>query len=568
MKRYSKPLLSLLLISALSLQADWTESLGELQKSDSVKKSYLVGMLTQQSYGIYKVDKINSKNDILELYEKNGNRLYWFDESKILSSDISNMIEAIKQAGTEGLDPERYSLQEIEFLYKKMSNGVLFDDRDYNLAATKLDILLSDAFLTLTKDLTQSQIDVKKFANILYQKSEEEGINYRWENRVPNYNFLALLEEAKSNGNFSETIYALAPNNTIYNNLKDVYQRYKTIQNQGGFVKIPKSRTLKLGMVSNIVPKLRSRLMQSEDLEYSDGGKKFDKALQNALKRFQKRVGLWASGVLNSTTRTALNVSVEKRLSKIKLNLERARLEKDDLSGRYIIANIPEFMMRFLDGSQELLKIRIVVGKPKNPTPIFQAKMSYVVLNPRWSVPNSIVAKEMLTKIQENPYYLEERNYKMYDSWKKDRKAVDSFDVDWFQYDEESKIPFNIVQEPGGGNPLGNVKFMFPNNHAVYMHDTTQKKLFKKSVRAFSHGCIRLQEPQKLLEFISSDYLGDSYESIKEKLKTGENQSLSLNDKIPVYIRYYTAFVDEFGSVHFGKDIYGYDKIAQKLLGK
>jgi murein L,D-transpeptidase YcbB/YkuD len=568
MKRYSKPLLSLLLISALSLQADWTESLGELQKSDSVKKSYLVGMLTQQSYGIYKVDKINSKNDILELYEKNGNRLYWFDESKILSIDISNMIEAIKQAGTEGLDPERYSLQEIEFLYKKMSNGVLFDDRDYNLAATKLDILLSDAFLTLTKDLTQSQIDVKKFANILYQKSEEEGINYRWENRVPNYNFLALLEEAKSNGNFSETIYALAPNNTIYNNLKDVYQRYKTIQNQGGFVKIPKSRTLKLGMVSNIVPKLRSRLMQSEDLEYSDGGKKFDKALQNALKRFQKRVGLWASGVLNSTTRTALNVSVEKRLSKIKLNLERARLEKDDLSGRYIIANIPEFMMRFLDGSQELLKIRIVVGKPKNPTPIFQAKMSYVVLNPRWSVPNSIVAKEMLTKIQENPYYLEERNYKMYDSWKKDRKAVDSFDVDWFQYDEESKIPFNIVQEPGGGNPLGNVKFMFPNNHAVYMHDTTQKKLFKKSVRAFSHGCIRLQEPQKLLEFISSDYLGDSYESIKEKLKTGENQSLSLNDKIPVYIRYYTAFVDEFGSVHFGKDIYGYDKIAQKLLGK
>jgi murein L,D-transpeptidase YcbB/YkuD len=174
----------------------------------------------------------------------------------------------------------------------------------------------------------------------------------------------------------------------------------------------------------------------------------------------------------------------------------------------------------------------------------------------------------MLGKIQENPYYLEERNYKMYDSWKKDRKAVDSFDVDWFQYDEESKIPFNIVQEPGGGNPLGNVKFMFPNNHAVYMHDTTQKKLFKKSVRAFSHGCIRLQEPQKLLEFVSSDYLGDSYESIKSKLKTGENQSLSLNDKIPVYIRYYTAFVDEFGSVHFGKDIYGYDKIAQKLLGK
>jgi len=194
--------------------------------------------------------------------------------------------------------------------------------------------------------------------------------------------------------------------------------------------------------------------------------------------------------------------------------------------------------------------------------------MSYIVLNPRWSVPNSIVAKEMLEKIQEDPYYLEDRNYKTYDSWKKDRKALDTFDVDWFQYDEDSKIPFNIVQDPGARNPLGNVKFMFPNNHAVYMHDTNQKKLFKKSIRAFSHGCIRLHEPQKLLQFVSDDYLENSYEIVKSKLNTGENQSLNLNEKIPVYVRYYTAFVDDEGGVHFGTDVYGYDRIQQKLLNK
>jgi murein L,D-transpeptidase YcbB/YkuD len=450
-----------------------------------------------------------------------------------------------------------------------MSNGVLFDDRDYNLAATKLDILLTDAFLSIARDITRSEIDYTKFQDILFQKSEENQINYRWENKVAKYDYIDLLQQSKNNGNFSEALYSLASTNTIYNNLKDAYMRYKLIADQGGFKKISKSKNLKLGMVSKIVTQLRTRLGQSGDLDYTDdSNKKFDKPLKNALKRFQKRVGLWPSGILNSTTRKELNIPIKKRLEKIKLNLERSRWEKDSFDDRYIFVNIPEFMMRFMDSNQELLKMRVVVGRSKNPTPIFQSKMSYIVLNPRWSVPNSIVAKEMLEKIQEDPYYLEDRNYKTYDSWKKDRKALDTFDVDWFQYDEDSKIPFNIVQDPGARNPLGNVKFMFPNNHAVYMHDTNQKKLFKKSIRAFSHGCIRLHEPQKLLQFVSDDYLENSYEIVKSKLNTGENQSLNLNEKIPVYVRYYTAFVDDEGGVHFGTDVYGYDRIQQKLLNK
>jgi len=559
----------ILLMFQSPLFADWTKSLGELQNSESVKKSYLTGLLTGQSYGIYKIDGLRSKRNIQSLYEKNGYRLYWFDDTTILDDDIQEMIDAIKKSENEGLNPARYHLNDIEFLYKKISGGLLFDSRDYNLATIKLDILLSDAFFTLTKDFTHGLIDYEKFKNILLKKSEEKEIDYRWDMELAEIDYLDFLDQAKSSGNIKEALTALIPTNTIYISLKDAYNRYKTIEYQGGFVKIKPGKNLKLGSVSDRVVDLRIRLKQSWDLDFADEeNKKFDQELKDALKRFQKRVGLWPSGVLNSTTRKALNVPLKKRLEVIKLNLERSRWERDSFDYRYIIVNIPEFLMRFMDNDQELLRSRVIVGKTKNPTPIFQSQMSYVVLNPRWNVPNSIVTKELLEKIQEDPYYLEERNYKMYNGWSKKRQEIDPFDVDWFQYDEDSKIPFNIVKESGERNPLGNVKFMFPNNYAVYMHDTPTKNLFNKTIRAYSHGCIRLHKPQKLLEFVSDTYLDAPYRVIKSKLDTGENQSLTLKEKIPVYIRYYTAFVDKNGGVNFGRDIYGYDKIQKKLLEK
>ncbi len=561
--------LYLLLALQITLHADWTKSLGELQDNQSLKISYLNGLLTKRTYGIYKIDKLKSRDDVMALYAKTDNILYWFGEGGELNYNIFNMIEAIKFSENEGLDPNRYHLSEIEFLYKKMTNGMLFEEKDHNLGVTKLDILLSDAFFTLISDLTNSQIDYNEAQKILYTNSEKNDVNYRWEADVLDFDKIQMLEGLKITGDFVDGIYSLVPDNVIYKDLKNAYLKYKDILEQGGFVKVKSGKNLKVGSISNRVVQLAHRLNQSGDLDSFDKeSKKFDKKLKNALKRFQKRMGIWPSGILNATTIKALNVPIQKRLSKIKLNLNRARWERDSFNFRYILVNIPEFMMRFKDGDNLQLESKVIVGKKQNPTPIFQAKMSYVVLNPKWSVPNSIVAKEFLERIQEDPYYFEDRGFKIYDGWRKNRKEVDSFDVDWFEYDDESKIPFNIVKEPGVKNPLGNVKFMFPNSHAVYMHDTPSKNLFKKPVRAFSHGCIRLYKPQKLLEFISSDYLGNAYEAVKTKLETGENISISLSKKIPIYIRYYTSYVDNNVGVIFSQDVYGYDKIHQKLLEK
>ena len=354
--------------------------------------------------------------------------------------------------------------------------------------------------------------------------------------------------------------------NPLYHNLLDAYNRYKIIVADGGFVQIPRV-TLKLGSRGQAVKLLAKRLFQSSDLEYYDEKYTvFDKQLQDALKRFQRRMGLWASGMLDRRTRNVLNVPAHKRLKTIKLNLERARWEKDPMNCSCIFVNIPAFMMYFLENGEIALKMRVVVGKKTNPTPIFKAYMSYVVLNPTWSVPQSIVKKEMLKHLQEDPDYLYSRNFKAYDGWSKNRKEIDPFEIDWYQYDENSDLPFSFVKQPGAGNPLGKVKFMFPNRYAVYMHDTNEKKLFKRSVRAFSHGCIRLQNPQKMLEFVADNFMDQPYDSLRQLMqKKKDPTSVNLTEKIPVYIRYYTSWVNEEG-VNFRGDIYGYDKIIFSLI--
>ena len=439
------------------------------------------------------------------------------------------------------------------------------NDKERNLAVITLDILLSDAFFSLATDLYEGLIDYKKFKQKLKTLAEKREIKYSWDMNFSSIDPESLLKKAARSMQIEKTLYDLVTRNYIYENLLEAYHRYKEIVKDGGFVKIP-SISLKEGSRGNAVKLLAKRLFQSDDLDYYDDDYiVFDKQLKEALKRFQKRMGFWPSGTLDRKTRIALNVPASRRAANIKLNLERARWEKDSLDYPYVFVNIPSFMMYFKDGEENIFSMRVVVGSKKNPTPIFKAYMSYVVLNPTWSVPQSIVKKEMLARLQEDPDYLSERKFKAYDGWSKNRKEIDPFDIDWYQFDKDSDLPFNIVKDPGAGNPLGRVKFMFPNKYAVYMHDTNEKKLFKRPIRAYSHGCIRLQQPQKMLEFISENYLPKSYDSIKAELKKGENSSIQMKEKIPVYIRYYTVWSDQNG-LNFRNDIYGYDKAAAESL--
>jgi len=547
---------------------EWVDNLGSLGDKVITKKSFIKGMLNNLQYNGEGARDLKSKSLLKKFYNSRGHSTFWISSDYAINPNIFQMIDAIKKAPNEGLDSQKYHLSEITSTLELIKNSDGLSENERNINISKFDIYLSDAFLTMARDLFEGEVDMKKFKSILRAKKAERDINYSWDLPNKKMDYISLLSSLENSSDLENRLLALSTSNNMLDTLKTAYTRYVDIQMQGGWESIPRGNKIRVGTLDKKrVPLLAKRLAMSgdfDDFEYS--GAKMTKELSEALKHFQRRMGVWDSGKLDERSRKLLNVSVEERLETISLNISRLRNETKDFGNEYILVNIPDFRMNFVRDNQNVLGMRVVVGRRKNPTPVFSSSLSYFELNPYWTVPSSIVKKEMLHRIQEDPDYLASRHFKMYRSWKKGRKSVDAFDVDWWKYDDESDIPFNFVKEPGAGNPLGFVKFMFPNDHAVYMHDTNEKKFFKSPVRAYSHGCIRLQHPQELLEFLTENYTDSSLEKIESMKASKKNQSMRLNASIPVNIRYFTSWVNEDGGVSFRKDIYGYDSIQIDLM--
>ncbi|RUM67173.1 MAG: hypothetical protein DSZ06_01835 [Sulfurospirillum sp.] len=531
-------------------------------------KSILKGMLNGLQYNSEGVENLKSKNSVKNFYNSLGYSTFWISTDYSINPNIFQMIEALKRAPSEGLSPKKYHIDELNSILELLKNSQSLDKNSRNIAIAQMDIYLSDAFLTMAKDLYEGEIDMHRFKEILREKAKESDIHYSWDLPIKSNDYVSLLKSMQNSSNFQEKLFGLSNSNNMLDTLKSAYKRYYDIKLQGAWPSIPRGRTLKVGSVDkNRVPLLARRLYLSGDFYEPDFiGQKMTKELSNALKHFQGRMGKWESGRLDERTRRLLNIPVEDRLRTIALNISRLRADIGDFGKEYIIVNIPDFRMNFVQDNQNVLDMRVVVGRRKNPTPIFSSKMKYFEINPYWTVPDSIVKKEMLHRIQEDPDYLSSRKFKMYKTWKNNAKPVDAFDIDWWQFSDDSDLPFRFVKEPGSGNPLGFVKFMFPNDHAVYMHDTNEKKYFRSPVRAYSHGCIRLQKPQELLEYLTQNYTTQSVDEIEKARESRKNQSFKLDRYIPVHIRYWTAWVNGDGGVSFRNDIYGYDKIQKELM--
>ena len=544
----------------------WTDNLASQESAQQISSSNFQGLINGNSYGQYTIDKLYKKKNVKLFYQNRGNTYFWFKNSFKISSQIKSLISAIEVAPDEALDNlNRYHKSELDDLIDRIDNDS-YESSEKKLLFANLDILLTDAFITLANDLYSGTLDYAKLQAKIATKSENSDIAYKWSMKKSSKNYNSLLLTLHSSDTIKSGLYNLVNYSMIYNRLKDAYLKYKDIVTNGGWGKIPRGKIIRYGSKGKRVDMLARRLSLSGDLtNYVTPYNKFDKTLKNALINYQKRMGLWTSGRLTPKTRKSLNISARAKLRLIQLNLDKSRWESVGMNGKFIFVNIPDFMLRFFDEDSVALASRVIVGKKKNPTPIFSSSMSYVVLNPTWTVPNSIIVNEMLPKLKENPGYLNPEEFDIFDGWGKNRSTLDPNSVDWSQYDKSSKVPYAFVRRSGKTNPLGVVKFMFPNNNSVYIHDTPTKHLFKKRVRAYSHGCIRLHNPKNLLEFLSNTYMSSDYQSIDKQLKKGKLKSLSLNQNIPVYIRYYTVFVTDDGTVKFAYDIYGYDKTLLKL---
>ena len=258
----------------------------------------------------------------------------------------------------------------------------------------------------------------------------------------------------------------------------------------------------------------------------------------------------------------------KKTLRKIRLNLERLKLMKPGLGDNYALVNVPEYTVRVIDTNGTAVAMAVVVGQKHQQTPIFSANLQYVTLNPQWGVPDSIARNEVIPKMLEDPDYLVSHNMVIRKSYDLNTPEIDKDSVDWEAYlieEKDSKdMTYKFIEVPSKKNGLGRVKFIFPNKHSVYMHDTQSKHLFKRKVRTYSHGCVRLEKPMTMLKHISKNYTSNSDEEVKEWYDSLETKHMGLKKKLPVHTAYLTTYVDECGDLLVFNDIYGFDK-SQKL---
>lgn len=390
-----------------------------------------------------------------------------------------------------------------------------------------------------------------------------KGIKADWVTYKPSFSPISLLESAVLSGSLEKMFTKAIPKEYHYEALRKKLLNYLELSKQGGWKHLYFKGALRVGKSYKVVPSIRERLKQSGDYEPcgTPESKMYDKCLKAAVVRFQKRHGLVAKGTLDKKTKKALNVPIEFRIKQIRLNLDRIKWLHARNSKRHIVINIPAFTLSFEEDRALRQEMRVIVGKRKNPTPIFSDTVETIVLNPHWNIPKSIIQKEMIPKLMNNQNAMAKKGIEIYTGWGKDAAKIKGSSIDWSKYRYSKTIPFRFAQVPGYKNALGKVKFLFPNQFSVYMHDTPNKKLFNRNVRAFSHGCIRLHKPRKLLKTFSTFNDSIDFDKSQKRLKGKKKAYLKLETKVPVDVVYLTAYVDYEGVLQFRDDIYGYDKM-------
>lgn len=465
----------------------------------------------------------------------------WIDRTGP-SARVAVLLEAIGKAYEDGLEPHDYLPSQLR------TAAELSGDRD--LAGYEM--AMSQAFVSFARDLHSGRTSPSVSApDIVIARKPFEAAEW-----------LAMVHER----GVEATLQALRPRHPQYFQLRRMLAGYRSLAERGGWPAVGKGPTLKPGMSDVRIGEMRANLEARgySGIEGSDPDI-YDDDLLIAVKHFQNRHGLDVDGLAGPATIAALNVTARERVNQIIVNMERWRWLPADLGTRHVFVNQAAFEMFFVRAEGSADRRRIIVGKPYHKSPMFSDLISYVEFNPTWTVTPNIAVNEFLPKLRRDPGYLARNNYLLYAGWSASSPVVDPYSVDWHSV-TPGRFPYRIVQQPGPKNALGYVKFMFPNKFNVYLHDTPSRQLFASTGRAFSHGCIRVQEPVEFAEklFAADGSLTPS--AIGSILGSKKTKRVVLNSKVPVHLAYFTAWIDEDGIPGFFADIYGRDDLVSRIL--
>jgi murein L,D-transpeptidase YcbB/YkuD len=444
----------------------------------------------------------------------------------------------IAAADEDGLDPAAYRLPPASIGATIPAGAEI---------AASVDLVLSQAVLLYARQAYAGRLDPSSISKLITIKP-----------LLPDP--IEVLASVSSASDGAVAIAAFNPPHEGYQRLKKALAEARATETGPRLARVPEGKSMKLGLSDPRVPLLRARL---EVPAPSEAPEVYDETLAAAVKSFQSSKGLEADGIAGKATVAFVNGAGKSHTAEILANMERWRWLPRDLGPFHVIANVPEYLVRVVEDGQVVHTARTVVGKVTNATPIFSDQMESIVVNPSWNVPASITTKEMLPAARRDPGYISRKGYQVLANVDGKYRQIDPQMVDWSSVNPRQIM---IRQPPGDDNALGAVKFLFPNEHAVYLHDTPSKSFFKRDVRALSHGCVRVQDPLEFADVLLAHQGGWSKQRLR-KMVGGKEKWINLPNRIPIHLTYFTAFVDDSGTLDTRPDIYGFNARVEKALG-
>ena len=483
---------------------------------------------------------------VLPLFYINRNYVpAWFNLDTLGNNGYS-LINYIRLVNRHGLQPNDYHLDLIEKYVEKTHSCTPMDTLDM----MKLDVLLSDAFMLLG-------------SHLYYGKVDPEKEDWKVQCKEPELRLDLKMEEALAVNDPAMALDMLAPRYRSYWMMKDELVFFLGL-NEQSWPSIQSDLAIKPGESNQLIPMIREKLIKLRYRISDSISMTFDVELEKQLKNFQQDWGLNADGVIGKATLEVLNSVPENLINQLKVNMERFRWLPLQVTEKYIIVNIANFQLDMIEGIDTLISMRVIVGKELRKTPVFNDQMSYIVFSPSWTVPPTILQEDVIPELLKGPEYIERKSMKLL---RNDGSELAYSDIDWSKISKDH-FPYIVRQNPGAGNALGRVKFMFPNDYNVYIHDTPSRGAFARDDRAMSSGCVRVEKPYDLAVLLLSDAPEWSPTLIRDAMKQDKEQTVRLKIPVDVMLIYLTAWTDGNDHIQFRKDVYQRDGMVLAALNQ